>query len=173
MENNGFVHLYCGDGKGKTTAAVGLALRCAGSGGRVLFVQFFKDGTSSELEPLRRSGIDTLCCEAPHKLFSLMNEDEKECASEDYTALFLKAIERGGEYDVLVLDEIVSACTKGVVDEKLLTSYIAARPKGQELVLTGRKPSEALLGAADYVTEMKKIKHPYDKGCTARKGIEF
>ena len=102
-----------------------------------------------------------------------MTEEEKRLAATDYTALLVKATEQSREYDMLALDEIVSACTKGIVEERLLTECIAHRPEGQELVMTGRKPSEALLLLADYVTEMKKIKHPFDKGCPARKGIEF
>ncbi|MBR0140363.1 MAG: cob(I)yrinic acid a,c-diamide adenosyltransferase [Firmicutes bacterium] len=170
----GLVHIYCGDGKGKTTAAAGLAIRAAGAGKKVLFVQFFKDGTSSECEVLSKlDNITLTVCHKRYGLFKRMSEDEKRKAAEDYGALLEKALKDAPSFDLLVLDEAVSACNHGIIREEKLAAFIENKPEGLELVLTGRDPSERLLSLADYVTEMRKIKHPFDKGVPARKGIEY
>ena len=143
----GLVHIYCGDGKGKTTCAFGLALRCAGTGAQVRIAQFLK--------------------------FTFqMNAAEKAQAARDHTQLLRQAFADTQHLRMLVLDEIMAACTTGMVDTDELVSLIQARPPELEVVLTGRNPPQALLDLADYITEMKKIRHPYDKGITARRGIE-
>ncbi len=170
----GLVHIYCGDGKGKTTAAAGLAVRAAGAGKKVLFVQFFKDGTSSECDVLGKlDNITITVCHKHYGLFKRMSEEEKRNAAEDYGALLEKAISAAPSFDLLVLDEAVSACNHGTVSEERLAAFIETRPETLEVVLTGRSPSERLLSLADYVTEMIKIKHPFDEGVPARKGIEY
>lgn len=172
----GMVHLYCGDGKGKTTAAVGLAVRAAGAGVKVLFTQFFKNGSSSEIAMLNdMPNITVLHCRTVEGFFRNMSDEEKRRAAEDYSAFFssLMRMTESGTYGLLVLDEAVSACNHRVIDEKLLLEFLKYRPDELELVLTGRSPSQALIDAADYVTEMRKLKHPFDRGITARKGIEF
>lgn len=171
---SGLIHIYCGDGKGKTTAAMGLALRAAGSGKRVLILQLLKDGTSSEFASLARvPGIQTI----PHtRTFGFswtLSDEEKKQAKEYYTGLLEHAFDRGRDVDLLVLDEALGACSSGMTDEARLLSLLAGKPEALEVVLTGRGPSQALLDAADYVTEMKKIKHPYERGVPARKGIEY
>lgn len=171
----GLIHLYCGDGKGKTTAAVGLAVRAAGAGRKVLFVQFFKDGSSSEIRILRAlPGVEVRVSEQQHGFVWDMNDEAFARASQDYTQLLRGALEGAKDgCGLLVLDEVVSACNCRVVPERELLDYIVCRPEGLEIVLTGRDPSRALLSAADYVTEMKKIKHPFDEGKPARLGVEF
>ncbi len=171
----GLIHIYCGDGKGKTTASVGLTVRAAGAGRRVLFVQFFKDGSSSELNVLRTlPNVEVRLCETHYGFIWEMDEDEAARAREDYTRLLRGALEESKNgYGLLVLDEAVSACNCGMISERELLDYIACRPEGLELVLTGRDPSPSLAGAADYITEMKKLRHPYDEGMQARRGIEF
>ena len=170
----GLIHIYCGNGKGKTTAATGLAVRAAGFGKKVVFCQFFKNGSSNEIKSLEKlDNITLLHCKKSHKLFSKMNEKEKEEAKKDYKILFDEAISKSAEADLIVLDEAVSSCNYGMIDEEKLIDFLINKPKNLEVVLTGRNPSEKLLSYADYVTEMKKIKHPYDKGTAARKGIEF
>lgn len=170
----GLTHIYCGDGKGKTTAALGLALRAAGSGRRVLLLQFFKDGKSGEFAALAGvPGIETV----PHtRTFGFswtLTEEEKREARTYYSAMLEEAFRRGADFDLLVLDEAMSACTTGMVEEERLLALLAGRPEELEVVLTGRNPSRNLLDAADYVTEMKKIKHPFDQGVAARRGIEY
>ena len=171
----GLIHLYCGDGKGKTTAAAGQALRMAGAGGQVLFVQFFKTGASCEVQALRQmEGVRTLHSATPHHRFSKMDEQERSQAREDDRALLSDALTQAREgVDLLVLDEAVSACNRAIISEEMLLEFLRTKPEHLEVVLTGRDPSGALLSLADYVTEMRKIKHPYDRGVRARRGIEF
>ena len=171
----GLIHVYCGDGKGKTTAAVGLAVRAAGAGKRVLFAQFFKNGASSEIAALRSlPNVETEICEAPHGFFRDMDALEREQARDDYTALLNGVLERARRgAGVLVLDEATSACNYQMISETALLGFLRTKPEELEVVLTGRDPSAALLDAADYVTEMVKRKHPYDRGIQARRGIEF
>ena len=169
----GLIHLYCGDGKGKTTAAVGLAVRASGAGKRVIFTQFFKDGSSSEVEALKTlPGIRTIHAQTVKGFYRSMTPEQREQAREDYTALF-RQVAAGKDADLLILDEIVSACNRGVVTETLVTDFLRSKPAELEVVLTGRNPSPALMELADYITEMRKLRHPYDQGVPARKGIEF
>lgn len=170
----GLVHLYCGDGKGKTTASVGLAVRAAGAGRKVRFVQFYKDGSSSEIGILRGiPNVEVLVCPKRHGFFKRMNEQQREEARQDFTALLEKALDGLEDTELLVLDEVVSACNHGSVPEEVLADFLRNKPGNLEVVMTGRQPSETLLSLADYVTEMKKVKHPFDRGIPARKGVEF
>ena len=171
----GMVHLYCGEGKGKTTAAAGLALRMAGTGGHVLFVQFYKNGNSSEVTALNcLDTVRTLNSGTAHRRFSNMDEKERRQAQQDYDQLLRDAIAASCEgIDLLVQDEVVSACNHKSVSEEMLLDFLRTRPAPLEVVLTGRDPSAKLLEQADYVTEIRKIRHPYDRGVRARRGIEF
>lgn len=170
----GLIHLYCGDGKGKTTAALGLALRAAGAGKQVVFTQFFKDGSSSEIGPLAAlPGVRVFHADTVRGFYRNMTPIQREQAGKDYTALFRQVTQAAQEADLLILDEIVSACNRGVVPEKLVTDFLLEKPARLEVVLTGRNPSAALLELADYITEMRKLRHPFDRGIGARKGIEF
>lgn len=170
----GLIHIYCGDGKGKTTAALGLALRAAGSGKRVLVLQFFKDGKSSEFASLAHvPGIEVVPQTRAFGFSWTLSEAEKGEASAYYSGLLEDAFRRSEGFDLLVLDEAMSACTTGMIDERRLLELLAAKPEELEVVLTGRGPSDALCGKADYVTEMRKVKHPYERGIAARKGIEY
>lgn len=171
---SGLIHLYCGEGKGKTTAAMGLALRAAGAGKRVLLLQFFKDGSSSEVQALRSFDLVEV---VDHKqrfgFFWTLSDEEKERARAYYTDLLEEVMARSGEYDLLVLDEAMSACTNKVIDEKRLLALLSDKPEGLEVVLTGRNPSQDMIDRADYVTEMRKVKHPFDRGIPARLGVEY
>ena len=170
----GLIHLYCGDGKGKTTAAVGLAVRASGAGKQVLFTQFFKDGSSSEIQQLRSlPNIQIVHARTVSGFYWNMTPEQRVKAQADYTALFRQAAAAAREADILILDEVVSACNRGVVPETLVTDFLRSKPSGLEVVLTGRNPSPALTELADYITEMRKLRHPYDRGVAARKGIEF
>ena len=167
----GLIHLYCGDGKGKTTAAVGLSVRAAGAGKRVLFAQFLKDGSSSELNILRAlQNVEVACCEQNFGFFRSMDEQTKAAARLTYSALLRKSADG---VDLLVLDEAVAACNHGLIEEATLIDFLRRRLETLEVVLTGRNPSQHLLDAADYVTEMRKCKHPFDRGIAARRGVEF
>lgn len=171
----GCLHIYCGDGKGKTTASVGLAVRAAGYGMKVLFCQCMKDGTSSEVEMLRKLGIDYCCCTEHFGFFWRMTEEQKQEAAKAYTELFREVTRKAREeaYQLLVIDEFMSAYNHGLIDQKVALEFLLHRPKDLEVVLTGRDPGEEILELADYVTEMRKVKHPFDQGIPARKGIEM
>ena len=175
MKNSGLVHLYCGDGKGKTTAAVGLAVRHSGRGGKVVFAQFLKDGTSGECRVLAKLGVTVLAANPVGKFSFRMTEEEKAETAAALGRTFDAATgfavrERA---TLLVLDEICAAVNCGFLPEKTLTEFLESRPDSLEVVLTGRDPSENLQVHADYITEMKKRRHPFDEGIAAREGIEF
>ena len=172
---NGLIHIYCGDGKGKTTAATGLAVRMSGAGKKTVFAQFFKTGNSSEVKALRMlPDIRMMHSEIPHHRFSKMDDDERVRAGQDYKKLLTDALDAAkNDTDLLVLDEVISACNHKIVEETVLIGFLQSKPKALEVVLTGRGPSDELLARADYVTGMQKIRHPFDKGVRARFGIEF
>ena len=170
------IHIYCGDGKGKTTASVGLAVRAASAGKRVLFSQYFKDGSSSELRALRgMENVTVRVCETPYGFFKFLSDADKRRAATDYTALLERVLTEAREehYDMLVLDEIMAACNSGAVPEDVVLAFLDSKPEGLEVVMTGRDPSAAMQSRADYITEMRKLRHPYDRGIDARKGIEY
>lgn len=170
--NTGLIHLYYGDGKGKTTAAMGLALRAAGRGLRVVLVQFLKSGDSGELKILRTlPNVTVLSGKGSTKFTFQMSEEEKLAAKVLHETHLREALRL--PFDLLVLDEAASAYTAGLLDVKLLEDAIYYRPPNTELVLTGRNPASFMLEAADYVTEMTCRKHPFERGVAAREGIEF
>jgi len=171
----GLIHIYTGDGKGKTTAAVGLSIRCVGSGGTVVFTQFLKDNKSSELKVLKTiEGILLIPSEKTFGFYFNMTDQVKEEAKEVYGRLLRKAIEQATkeEYQMLVLDEIISTYNNNLIDQQYLLDFLKNKPNQLEVVLTGRNPSKELLELADYVSEIKKVKHPFDTGIHARIGIE-
>ena len=168
------IHLYHGYGKGKTTAACGLAIRAVGSGMRVLFVQFFKDGSSSEISVLSQlPGVTVLIPPVYYGRFKTMSEEEREEIRRCYGDTLKKIAESAGDYGLIVLDEAVSAYGYGMLDQAALLQLLKNEGGVRELVLTGRDPAPELKECADYVTDMRKEKHPYDRGILARKGIEF
>jgi cob(I)alamin adenosyltransferase len=170
----GCVHVYCGDGKGKTTAAFGLALRMLGAGGRVLVGQFFKSGESSEVKAISSfEGATVISQDRSFGRCAKMSDVEKKEAAEYYPAYLEKILAQAEGYDLLVLDELVSAINHGFVDMDRVLGFLAGRPSCLEVVITGRKPDARLVEAADYVTCMEKLKHPYDSGVRARLGIEL
>ena len=169
--NKGLIHLYCGQGKGKTTAAMGLALRALGQGMRVVVVQFLKTGTSGELEPLRQLGAVVHSGKTGTKFTFQMNAAEKAQAAAENNERLREALAL--PCDLLILDEICAARRSGMLDEALAKQAVLDRPEDREVVLTGREPEQWMLDAADYITEMQARRHPYAQGIPARKGIEF
>lgn len=169
--DKGLVHLYCGDGKGKTTAAMGLALRALGQGMQVVVVQFLKNGTSGELEPLKKLGAAVYSGRPGAKFTFQMNAEEKAQATKENNARLAEALQQ--PCDLLILDEICAARNSGMVDEALAKQAVLERPQHREVVLTGRNPEAWMVEAADYITEMQPRRHPYEQGIPARKGIEF
>ena len=170
----GLIHIYCGDGKGKTTAAVGLTVRAAGAGKRVVFAQFFKDGTSSELAVLRQlDRVQIMHAPRLGKRFARMTPKEREQAKEACGLFWPQVLRAAEEAELLVLDEVLSACRRDLLSYEALLRFLEEKGEELEVVLTGREPSEPLLERADYVTRMEKIKHPFDRGIPAREGIEW
>ena len=161
MERTGLLHLYYGDGKGKTTAAMGLALRALGSGKKVVVLQFLKGGQSAKIYRGK----------AGQKFVFQMNEAEKAATRDLQNRNLAAAMTE--DADLLVLDEAGSAWELDMVDKALLQKAVLARPAAQECVLTAHAAPQWMLDAADYVTEMKCCRHPYQKGIAARKGIEY
>lgn len=172
----GMTHIYCGDGKGKTTAAVGLGVRACGRGMPVLMVQFLKGEDSGERAALKGMAGFTLTPNPGQMKFTFqMTPGELEQAKTLCRERFEAAVEaaRAGRCRLLILDEVLDAVNCGLLPEEDLTGFLLSRPEDLEVVLTGRNPSEPLLALADYVSEMKKVKHPFDRKIPARKGIEY
>ena len=172
----GLVHLYTGEGKGKTTAAIGLAVRAAGAGRKVVFSQFMKGRKTSELNSLELiPGLTIVRSEK--ELGWLRRDDEEQC--EMFTAVHNEILDKitefmqAGECDVLIMDEVTYPYNYGLIDKKRLEELIDNKPSGTEIVMTGRNADELLADRADYITYMEKIRHPYDKGIEAREGIEY
>ena len=171
----GLIHIYCGDGKGKTTAAVGLAVRCAGRGNKVLLVQFLKSRDSGELYSLAKlPDIEVMRGKESKKFTFQMNEEEKHALLIEHNKMFeqvLAKIKNGG-YSLLILDEVIGALNAKVFEMQKLIEFLRHKPENLEVVLSGRNPAPELVEIADYVSEMRKVKHPMDKGIMAREGIE-
>lgn len=171
----GLIHIYCGDGKGKTTACLGLALRCAGGGNRVLLVQFLKGRPTGELRSLACiPNIEVMRGKETMKFTFQMSEEEKHQVLLEHEQLFAQVIEKceKEKIDLVIFDEIIGACNTGVFKSDKVLNFLENKPIGLEVVLSGRNPQPEFVALADYVSEIKKIKHPYDKGIPARTGIE-
>ena len=169
------IHIYCGDGKGKTTAALGLAVRCAGHGNHVLIVQFLKSRPTGELKSLALlPTIEVMRGKETKKFTFQMNDEEKAQVKGEHLALFDKVKQkcRDGHIDLLILDEVIGAINTGVFDKDILVDFLKGKPAELEVVLTGRNPASELVELADYVSEICKRKHPYEKGIGARTGVE-
>ena len=169
--NKGLLHLYTGDGKGKTTAAMGLAFRALGCGKSVVVVQFLKGTPTGEVIMLKQAGVKVFREESIVKFVFQMTEQEKKDAQKKYNQLLQDAIQEPA--DLLILDEACAACELKMVEESLLQQVVLNRNPNTEVVLTGRNPANWMIEAADYYIEMKCHKHPYEQGIPARKGIEF
>ncbi|MEG2295169.1 MAG: cob(I)yrinic acid a,c-diamide adenosyltransferase [Oscillospiraceae bacterium] len=171
----GLTHIYCGDGKGKTTAAMGIALRGVQNNFNVVIMQFLKNGYSSEVLVLKTFPNVTVFANADLKGFTFtMNEHQTEYAKKVDAENFKQTVAlcNTGKCDLLILDEAIGATNYGFLDHDVLVDFIKNRPQNMEVVMTGRNPSQTLIDLADYVSEIKKIKHPYDKGIHARTGID-
>ncbi|MCR5715268.1 MAG: cob(I)yrinic acid a,c-diamide adenosyltransferase [Lachnospiraceae bacterium] len=168
------IHLYHGDGKGKTTAAIGLAVRCAGAGGQVIFAQFMKGRDSSELNILKEVPQIHLIRVGKECGFSWqMSEDVKKELTQIHTQMLqeIRNLVKQKSIDLIVLDEVVSAYRLGFLPQQEVLDLLNEKPA--EIVLTGRDPADELIAQADYLTEMRMGAHPYTKGLAARKGIEW
>lgn len=176
MKRNGLIHIYCGDGKGKTTASLGLSIRAAGRGQNVLIVRFLKTDDTGELPSLACiPNIEVTPCDRSFGFTFQMDEQTKIEAKNYYRKRFEEACNKAnsGEYDLLILDEIMSAYNYDMVEKENVIQFLINKPEDLEVVLTGRDPDKRLLDLADYVSEIRKVKHPFEQGIPARKGIEY
>lgn len=181
MLEKGLVQIYTGDGKGKTTAALGLALRASGRGNKVLIYQFMKPpsldtGERSAIRAAGGLGIKLEALDVEWNMRKSFSDEQKIAQARQAISDALETIAQAAEkriYDVLILDEIVFCLSRGLADLKDIKEIINRKDKAVEIVMTGRGATDELIEIADLVTEMKKIKHPFDKGIKARKGIEF
>lgn len=174
-KETGLIHIYYGDGKGKTTTGMGLVVRAAGYGYRVLLYQFMKNNKTSEREILKQVSNITIVDGLEQEKFSFqMSEEEKKERKAFYASQFKAVTERAVQerYDVLFLDEAVYTISAGLLEEALVLEFLKEKPEDLEVILTGNTPGAALIEAADYVSEIKKVKHPFDQGKRARAGIE-
>lgn len=171
----GLIHLYTGDGKGKTTAALGLSVRAAGNGMRVLFVQFQKGRETGELAGLEKCGISVLRNSRDFGFVRNMSQSDRIEITAENNENMEKAI--GMAYndrvDMIVFDEVMSVYNNGLIDCERVKWFVLNRPEKIELVLTGRNADTFFVESCDYLTVMECKKHPFDRGIAARKGIEY
>ncbi len=164
-EEKAKIQIYTGNGKGKSTAAFGLAMRSAGYGGKAVIIQFQKGWHCGEHESAKKLGIKILRCSE--------GRGSSRCTSPCLLMAEAFDILKDGTVDLLVLDEVMAAMRQGCVSLQEVLSLLEMRPLHTEIVLTGRNAPKELTEKADLVTEMKKIKHYYDEGILARRGIEY
>ena len=169
----GYVQLYTGDGKGKTTAAFGLALRATGAGKRVFLGQFVKGKRYSETEAVEQMIPRITIRQFGRDCFIVKNPEKEDIEAARNGLKEVEKIIRSGNYDIVILDEACIAIYYRLFTEEELIGILDNRPEGTEIVITGRYATPGLIGYADLVTEMKEVKHYYQQGVKARKGIEY
>ncbi|MFH1491938.1 MAG: cob(I)yrinic acid a,c-diamide adenosyltransferase [Candidatus Omnitrophota bacterium] len=166
------IHIYTGNGKGKTTAAIGLAMRRVGAGGKVCIIQFLKKGIYNELKSLNKvSGITIKQFGRSCLLKAKPTKEDKKLAKQ--AIAYAKGVIQKKNYDLLILDEINVALKLKLISLNIVCEFLKALPESVELVLTGRYAPKKLISLADYVAEIKEVKHPFKLGIPARNGIEF
>jgi cob(I)alamin adenosyltransferase len=176
MKEKGLIQVYTGDGKGKTTAAIGQAVRAAGHGFKVGLVSFFKDPEafgSGEHRSLERLGVKTFLFAKKHPHFyKELNPDDvsRKCSR---GLEFVKELFQDSSWDLLVLDEINIAVRDGLLKEEEVLSLMEAKPENLELILTGRGVTKKIIEKADLVSEVREVKHPFSQGVRSREGIEY
>ncbi len=176
IESRGLLHVYYGNGAGKSTAALGLLLRACGHGEKAVLVQFLKSTFSGEIAALlHQPGVSILRGQCGEKFYFQMTEEEKRETRRihnEHLFAVIQMIQRR-ECDVLVLDEVMDACMLSAVDEGLLSEILNHGGGRPEIIITGHQPVDWIMDQAEYITEMVSKKHPYDNGIKARRGIEY
>lgn len=175
-QEKGLVIIYTGEGKGKTTAALGLVLRAVGYQKKCLIIQFGKAWFTGELTGIKKLSPLVKIIQGGKGFLDILGSrtsvsEHKKAASQAFSLLYKEVMSQ--KWDVVVADEIVGASASKVLPEELVIKLIKEKPKELDLVLTGRHASQKLIDLADLVTEMKEVKHPYQKGILAKKGIDF
>ncbi|HPJ75760.1 MAG TPA: cob(I)yrinic acid a,c-diamide adenosyltransferase [Clostridia bacterium] len=174
----GLIQIYTGDGKGKTTACVGAAIRACGHGMTVYFVQFQKGSDSGELKVLRKIdniNVNRIC--SFKKFYYYMNEEDKSLYAKEHKQAFRSVVEtiskNPDKYDMLIMDELLGAVSIGVIDEDEVVEFLTNKPEHLEILLSGRNASDKIIQVSDYVSDIKCLKHPFEKNIAARQGIEY
>lgn len=173
MKNQGFVQVYTGNGKGKTTAALGLALRAYGAGKKIFIGQFIKGKHYSELESIEKNLKEIIVKQYGLDCFIVNEPEEKDYIAANNGLDEMRKIIESGEYDLVIMDELNIALYYKLFDINKVLEIIKHKPKHVEIVITGRYAHEKIVEIADLVTEMKEVKHYYQQGVEARKGIEL
>jgi cob(I)alamin adenosyltransferase len=173
MKNQGFVQVYTGNGKGKTTAALGLVLRAYGAGKKIFIGQFIKGKHYSELESIEKNLKEIVVKQYGLDCFIVNEPKEKDYIAANNGLDEMKKIIESGEYDLVIMDELNIALYYKLFDLKKVLEIIEQKPKHVEIVITGRYAHEKIIEIADLVTEMKEVKHYFNKGIDARVGIEM
>lgn len=174
-KGTGLVHIYYGNGKGKTTTGMGLITRAAGYGYKVLLYQFMKNNKTSERNILMQAPNITIEDGREQVKFSFqMTEEEKAETKKFYEEEFKRITQKAETegYDVLFMDETIYTISAGLLDEEMVLKFLREKSENLEVILTGNTPSEKMIELADYVSEIRMVKHPYQKGQPARGGIE-
>jgi cob(I)alamin adenosyltransferase len=169
----GYIHVYTGPGKGKTTAALGLGIRAAGAGMKVHMVQFMKGRRYSEIDTIEKIKDFTITQHGRDEFVSKENPDKVDIDLAQEGFKYSKEIVNNGKYDMIILDEINVAVDFSLISLKEIIKLLEGKPEKLELILTGRFAHPEIVRYADLVTEMLEIKHPYQQGVEARKGIDF
>jgi len=169
----GYIHLYTGNGKGKTTAALGLALRAAGAGKKVFIAQFVKGMHYSELVSVEKLSPNIVLQQFGRDCFIRQEPTPEDIQMANKGLDFVRELTRSGEYDMIILDEVCIALYYELFSLSALREVISQRRENMEWILTGRYASQELIDLADLVTEMVEVKHYYRQGVEAREGIEF
>ncbi|MDO5154653.1 MAG: cob(I)yrinic acid a,c-diamide adenosyltransferase [Eubacteriales bacterium] len=181
------IHLYSGNGRGKTSIAIGTAIRMAGANRPVLFAQFMKGNDTSELAVLQGlSGVRVLRVEEQFPFYKHMSEQDKQAITQYHNEILSKIMQEVSKYAketkeddlgtpvcLVVLDEVTYPLQYGLMNQELFHQFLDTIPDCVELIMTGRNPSEKLMQVCDYWSELEMQKHPYEKGIMARKGIEY
>ena len=169
----GYIHVYTGPGKGKTTAALGLGLRAAGAGMKIHMVQFMKGRRYSEIDTIEKIKNFTITQHGRDEFVSKENPEQIDIDLAQKGFKYAKEIIKNGKLDMIILDEINVAVDYNLVSLDDIIKFIEEKPEKIELILTGRYAHPEIVRNADLVTEMLEIKHPYQQGVEARKGIDF
>ena len=170
---HGLVQLYTGNGKGKTTAALGLAIRAVGAGLKIYLGQFIKKGSTGEIKALRRFHPDIIVRQYGQGCFIRHKPAPTDILSARKGLNDLIRAMTCGKYDLVIADEIICAMNAELITPEEILQLIDKRPQSVELVLTGRNAPKKIIKKTDLVTEMRKVRHPFDRGIAARKGIEY
>ncbi len=170
------IQLYTGDGKGKTTAAIGQAIRAAGAGYEVIFAQFMKGNDSGELHSIKElNNVRIVRSEKAFGFYHTLTETEKTELCRVHNKILDELLQAAEEKScrMFILDEVTYPLNWQLLDWEKLKKLLSYSEKDTEFVLTGRNAPDFLFDRADYITEMKAMRHPYEKGLPARKGIEY